>query len=148
VGLAWLALASAYGRFDEDFPFRAPALTPGWYAVALMSVGVSVIYLGMTWLAFRVTSRLPLVDSVRFVATNTVFIFVVHMPLYYLLQPLIAHWPRLLRGSLLLLICFVGLALAGEVFRRLIRSPALRDHVVRRLDPRLRAQPAELSASR
>ncbi len=148
LGVLWIALAPIAVAFDQDFPFRHPALQPEWRALTLMSVGVSAIYLGLTWLAFRVTSHLPLVDAIRFIATNTVFIFVVHMPLYYVLQPLIAHWPRLWRGTVLLLVCFVGLALAGEVFRRLVRPAVMRDHLVRRLESALEPQPAASSAAR
>ncbi len=148
LGIAWLALASTALTFDRDFPFRLPAWQPAWQALVLTSVGVSTIYLGITWLAFRVTSQLPLLDGVRFVAANTVFIFVVHMPLYYVLQPLMAGCPRLLRGSVLLLICFIGLALAGEVFRRLVRTSELRDQLVRRLEPSIQRHPAASSAMR
>lgn len=83
--VVWLIVAHCRFRFDQDFPFRAADLDVTWQVVALTAAGVSVLYTGLSWAAYRITDRLPHVALVRFIAANTVVIFVTHMPVYYAL---------------------------------------------------------------
>lgn len=116
-GVAW--------SFDDSFPFRvAPGL--GASGQLVTSAGVTLLYVGGTWLAFLVAQRLPAGRWVEFAAAQTVIIFVVHMPLYYLLLPLMADWSRPARGVLLVLICYVGLGAASGFVRHWTRLPMLK----------------------
>jgi fucose 4-O-acetylase-like acetyltransferase len=116
--------------FDATFPFRALPAAGAWSELAA-SVGVSLFYAGATWLAFRATTRLGPSRAVEFLAAQTVVIFVVHMPLYFWLQPLTGSWPAWARAVSALLICYVGLALVGAVVYRWVQPARLRDRVAR-----------------
>lgn len=127
---AWFLLAAGAWSFDEGFPFR---LTTGavWNARLASAAGVSVLYLGATWLIYRVASRLPGLALVRFLAANTIVVFVVHMPLFYLAHPALEWMGRGERRVALFAICLFGLAGAGEVARRWLRPRELRDRMAR-----------------
>lgn len=114
--------------FDDGFPLRAlPAAGP--YSRLVASVGVSLFYIGATWLAFRAIARLRRSRAVEFLAAQTVIVFVVHMPVYLALQPLIRPWPAWARAVSMLLVCYVGLSWAGALINRWVRPVALRDRV-------------------
>ena len=123
-----IALA-AVAPYDRDFPFRAWAADlPGLRLAA--SAGVTALYVGMTWLAFRLASRLPASRTVQRLSSQTLVIFVAHMPLYYLLVAYFDGWSRVQRAPLLLLICYPGLALAGELLYRVVPIGGLRRRAV------------------
>ena len=118
--------------FDAAFPFRAQPAAGGWNRL-VASVGVSLFYAGATWLAFQVTSRLGRSRVVEFLAAQTMIIFVVHMPLYYALQPLVSAWPSWTRAVAMLIVCYVGLALAGALVYRWLRPASMRELVAQRI---------------
>ena len=88
-------------------------------------------YAGATWLAFRATARLARSRVVEFLAAQTVIIFVVHMPLYYVLHDLMSTWPRWMRAIPYVLLCYVGLAIVGDALYRLVRPADLRERLLR-----------------
>ena len=47
---------------------------------------VTTVYVGFTGAAFVLTSRLPHSRMAGFLARNTVFVFIAHMPVHYLLE--------------------------------------------------------------
>jgi hypothetical protein len=55
------------------------------------------------------------------------------MPVYYALSAIIGHWPRPLRGALLIFACYPALALAGMWLYRWLRPAELKARAVRRL---------------
>lgn len=123
-GLVW--------SYDTDFPFRGlPAA--GALAPLVTSLGVTMLYTGATWLAFRVTATLPRSSVVEFLSAQTIVVFVAHMPVYYALNAMIGHWPRALRAVPLLLACYPALALAGAGLYRWLRPAELKAWTVRRL---------------
>ena len=69
---------------------------------------------------------------VEFLARQTVFVFVSHMPVYYWLLPYMRDWPRPVRAVPLVLICYVGLAVAGALVSRILQPVTLRDGLYRR----------------
>ena len=64
------------------FPFMRLQGIEGLGGALVVSLMVSVIYVGVTELVYRSVSPLPAPRPVRFVARNTLIIFLAHMPLY------------------------------------------------------------------
>jgi peptidoglycan/LPS O-acetylase OafA/YrhL len=123
-GLVW--------TYDTDFPFRGlPAA--GALAPLVTSLGVTMLYVGATWLAFRVATTLRRSAAVELLSAQTIVVFVAHMPVYYALSAVIGHWPRALRAVPLILACYPALALAGVWLYRWLRPAALKAMAVRRL---------------
>lgn len=117
--------------FDTDFPFRAPLAVSTLSRLAA-SAGVSLLYTGATWLVFRGASALGRSRAVEFLSAQTLVIFVAHMPLYYLLFPLVSGWSREARAVPLMLLCYPGLALAGAALYRWLRPAGWRARLVQR----------------
>src|SRR5262249_3513572 len=113
------------------FPFMTVALFAP--AVALTtSVAVSTLYLVCTLLTVRAVRSLPAPAVVRFVARNTLIVFIAHMPVYYAMQPVVkaatpAYW---LRVALYLLVGYAALLLVSEVVQRLVNRWQLRERVL------------------
>ncbi len=84
--LLWPGFAS---RFDPlpDFPFNFLQVGAGNISWLLTSASVTFLYLAHTWLVFELTSRLGDVALVRFFSRNTLFVFIVHLPLVRVLTP-------------------------------------------------------------
>ena len=83
--VAWTtALASM--PVSMGFPFMR--IAPSALASALAtSIAVSTLYLVCTLLTVRAVRSVPAPAVVRFVARNTLIVFIAHMPLYYIMQP-------------------------------------------------------------
>jgi surface polysaccharide O-acyltransferase-like enzyme len=92
----------------------------------------SCLYIGVTWLTFQATMTLPAPAPVRFIARNTLIIFLAHMPLYYAMEPALAAWidSRLLRSVLLGVASLVGLGLLSEGLHRIIDTRELREKLI------------------
>lgn len=122
---------------DDSFPFMRP-LSGSMLGLIGVSALVSMLYVGVTWLTFAVTSRSQAPAAVRFIARNTLIVFLAHMPVYYLLvSEFAARIPnRSLRATLFMIICLPGLALVSEGVRYLIRPRELRLSVAARLWPK------------
>lgn len=121
-GLVW--------PFDDGFPFRGLPAAGAWSRL-VASVGVSLFYAGATWLAFAATLRLARSRVVEFLAAQTVIVFVVHMPVYNLLLPLIGSWPFWPRATMMLLVNYFALAVLGALLYRWLKPAALRERVAR-----------------
>lgn len=148
----WTALAAAVAvatpltagllwPFDATFPFRSLPAAGAWSPL-VSSAGISLLYAGATWLAYLVTSRLPRWSTVEFLASQTAFVFVAHMPAYYGLFWLIGAWPRWARAAPLVVLCYFGVAAVGGVVYRWFRPAEWRDELVRRIAPALGARAA------
>lgn len=105
----------------------------------LTSTTISAVYLSYTLLAYRVLLHLPEVRIVRFLARNTLIIFIAHMPAYYLLEWLLqTRIPNYAaRVSVEFLICLVGLAWASEWIRASVRPVDCRDWLADRFVARI-----------
>ncbi len=121
-GLVW--------PFDDGFPLRALPAAGAWSRL-VASVGVSLFYAGATWLAFAGTLRLAPSRLVAFLAAQTVVVFVVHMPVYNLLLPVVGHWPFWPRAILMLVVNYFALAAFGALVYRWLEPSALRARVAR-----------------
>ena len=102
-------------------------------SLLVLSVAVSFGYTAYTWTAWSLTRRLPAPASIRFLARNTVLVFVAHMPVYYLLEhALKARVPDYAtRVAIEMVICLIGLAVVSELLHRAISLTAARAAVSR-----------------
>ena len=113
------------------------------------SACISVLYFAHTWLVFEVTRRLPSARSVRFFARNTLIVFILHMPLYYALYPVVhnmvpAGAPRVFVN---VAIYFVALAIVSELINKLVQPKLLRERIAERLGVRFSMWRAEVARS-
>lgn len=123
--------------FQGTFPFMSlPSLGPAGSAVAV-SMMVTTLYVGVTVLTFHLVRSVPTSAPVRFVARNTLFIFLAHMPLLYALQPILRGWgtPRLIESAIYVVLSVVGLGLLSEAARSIVRPRQLRDRIATMLWP-------------
>jgi hypothetical protein len=94
---------------------------------------VSLLYVGTTALLFEATRFAPAPALVRFVARNSLIIFLVHMPVYFLLEPVLAAWTTSYstRVVILLVVCLPGLAVVSEGIITIVRPERLRAQIFR-----------------
>jgi hypothetical protein len=143
--VAWTVLAWMPMRMG--FPFVTFALSSPASALAT-SVAVSTLFLMCTILTVRAVRAVPAPAVVRFVARNTLIVFIAHMPIYYAMLPVAraatsAYWLRVL----LCLIAGYGAALiASELIQRLSNRLRLRERVLSAITPAPVHQPALPSA--
>ena len=125
---AW-ASAMQLLPFERTFPLQS---LNGWPIVAgllFVSASVSLLYSGTTALLFEATRHLRTTPApVAFIARNSLIIFLVHMPVYYVLTPILVAWTTSYwtRVFILLLVCLPGLGLMSEAIVALVRPGALR----------------------
>jgi hypothetical protein len=91
-----------------------------------------MLYVGVTWLTFQAVLTLPAPAPVRFVARNSLIIFLAHMPLYYVMEPALTPLidSRLVRSVLYALACVIGLGLLSEALHWLVNPRGLRDRLI------------------
>jgi peptidoglycan/LPS O-acetylase OafA/YrhL len=97
-------------------------------------------------LIFEATRRLQTTPApVAFIARNSLIIFLAHMPVYYLLTPVLTAWTTSYwtRVAIQLLVCLPILALMSEGIVAVVRPGQLRglvfDRIALRRRPRGRA---------
>jgi hypothetical protein len=122
----------------RTFPLMTPAGSYQYFAGLVTSLAVSLAYLSYTALAYMVAQHLPALRVVRFLARNTLIIFIAHMPLYYLLEWLLheripSYAPRV---AIEFAICLFGLALASEWLRGALKPVQYRDRLADSLSAR------------
>ncbi|MCI0683307.1 MAG: acyltransferase [Gemmataceae bacterium] len=137
LAIAWPVLGGLATRGDS-FPFMVFDVGSTPLNLAATSAAVTFVYVGYTYLVYRVACWLPGSAVVRFFARNTVFIFIAHMPVFFALIPPLQAWTDQfwLRATIWFLVCSLGLALVSEGIRRLMRPERLRERVWRMLAER------------
>ncbi len=125
------SLLSARVPFEHTFPFMQLRMPQLPFGALLVSAMVSTVYLSVTLLAFRSVERLPAPAPVRFVSRNTLLIFLVHMPLFRAIEPVVRQWTSGsgMRSAIYMIVCLPGLALLSEGVQRLVRPRDLRDRL-------------------
>jgi hypothetical protein len=127
--------------FERTFPLQS---LNGWPTVAgllFVSASVSLLYSGTTSLLFEATRRLRKTPAlVAFIARNSLIIFLVHMPVYYLLTPILAAWTTSYwtKVTIQLLVCLPGLGLMSEGIVAIVRPGMLRGPVLEWINMRVR----------
>ncbi len=138
---ALVALAVGWGfvtraiDMQGAFPFMQLSGDRTAAKALLVSACVSLVYVSFTGLGYEVARRIEDSPAVRFLARNTLFVFIAHMPVYYLLIWLWQGWAvdGWVKAALRLIVCFPVLALVSELFGRVVRPRALRADVWNRL---------------
>ncbi|MHA7816386.1 MAG: acyltransferase family protein [Pseudohaliea sp.] len=150
VGALWLAALALWPRlfaaleFNGSFPTRLPAVAPS-LAPWLASVMVSVVYLGNTLLALWLFRAVPCNGLVRFVARNSLLIFILHMPIIYALSPAVygladEFWAQ---RALMVALLLLTIGLFSEVVHRAIDVTAWRDRCWQVATARTNPKPLE-----
>jgi hypothetical protein len=131
-GLVLWAFVAERLPFVYEFPFMKLAVGNALVGSLLVSVITSALYVGVTWLTFQAVLTLSAPAPVRFVARNSLIIFLVHMPLYYIMEPALTPLidSRLLRSTLYAIACVIGLGLLSEALHWLVNPRGLRDRLI------------------
>lgn len=106
----------------KSFPFNT---TEQWSALInslFISTAISLVYLSNTFLAVKFYSYILSNKVVRFFSRNTIIIFIGHMPLYDVAEPIARQFVESGWGkrAIIVLIMYVGLAAVSEVLHKLI----------------------------
>jgi fucose 4-O-acetylase-like acetyltransferase len=120
---------------ERTFPFMKLGFGLSQVDAVLTSACVSGLYLVMAWLVFLVTRQSSTPTWVRFLARNTLIVFIAHMPVFFLLDALLsttipAYGPR---SMIHVVVGLPGLALLSEGVWRVVRPRALRDTIAAHL---------------
>lgn len=122
------ATALTVGAYNPapEFPFMTFAATSG-LGLAAFSVLVSVLYLWTTLLVFKAAEHTAAPAAVRFLANNSLLIVLLHMPLFFVLNPVLARmgWPYWARVTIELVLCLPVLAWFSAVVTAAVTPKAL-----------------------
>jgi hypothetical protein len=139
--IALLALAIGWPLVARQIPWRLEfplmdVATGTWTGVVVVSVCASAVYFAYTIATYAVARTLPASAVARFFARNTVVVFIVHMPVYYLMQWLLVPITTYaVRVTLEFFVCFVLLAVISEGLRAVLRPDLLRERLGAYLAP-------------
>jgi surface polysaccharide O-acyltransferase-like enzyme len=142
--VGWWLIAGQF-PIEHTFPFmRLQAGSLGTSAL-FVSATVTILYVSATLLVFRVFERVPAPAAVTFVSRNTLLIFLLHMPLFRAMEPVVTEWThsQALRSVIYIVVCLPGLALFSEAVRRVVRPRELRARLSARLAGRAALAPLE-----
>jgi fucose 4-O-acetylase-like acetyltransferase len=120
----WPLLVGGTLAWTPTFPFMTSTLVAAPWNAWVLSVTVTVAYLGYAIAGFTLLGSLPESRVARFFARNTLVVFIAHMPLYHALNSVLAPMPYVPRVVTMFAICFGGLALLSEAIRPALQ-PAL-----------------------
>jgi len=129
---------------DRSFPFMTLATAVEGAGRILVPALVTILYVGFSWLVFLASRRLGTPSWVRFLARNTLIVFIGHMPVFYWLDAAMQGADWWLRSAVNVLVCLPGLALLSEAAWRLTRPRQLRDMVAGKLFRRSEAVTASV----
>jgi peptidoglycan/LPS O-acetylase OafA/YrhL len=134
-GLATSALAIGSGSLDRTFPFMTITGVSPLTGTLMLSTAVSFIYLFAASATFEATRSMPVPAAVRFLARNSLIIFLAHMPVFFALQPILVGWGLTywMRVAIQLTLCLGVLALVSEAIVTAIRPERLRAAIVESL---------------
>lgn len=129
--LAWPPAARSLLAPERDFPFMRFTAGPDLLGLIATSAAVTALYVSYTWATFRIADHVPAPAPVRFLARNTLFVFIAHIPIFYAIEGPVSRWfpDRNAANLVRLIICYPVLALVSEAIRRLVRPDRLRDRI-------------------
>jgi peptidoglycan/LPS O-acetylase OafA/YrhL len=125
-GTAWAITLQAM-PLEPTFPFMTLAGWPLLGSALAVSAAISLIYFSAARLIYEITRRLTAPAPVRFIARNSLIIFLAHMPVFLALAPWLTSlgWGYWERVVIHLLICLPGLALLSEVITAAVKPKQL-----------------------
>lgn len=117
----WASLLNPF-NITRSFPFRLPLEHSTLISSIVVSIAISFVYLSNTIFAVKLFSCIPANRIVRFFSRNTIFIFIGHMPLYDVAEPIArlfveSGWGK---RAIIVFIMYVGLAVMSEFLHKLI----------------------------
>jgi hypothetical protein len=115
---------------------RWPAAT----GLLFVSASVSLLYVSTTWLVFESTRHVEAPAPVRFVARNSLIIFLVHMPVVLALHPVLVGWGLTYwaRVGVQCVVCVGGIGALSEAIHAFVYVERLRAQVFEMLTGRRR----------
>lgn len=131
-GLYAYGLAAGRAGFTPTFPFMTLERSGSW-GLVLVSIAVSALYFGVTALMFEAARRVSAPAPIRFIARNSLIIFLAHMPIVLLLHPWLVslglgYWTRVV---IQLIVALPILGGASEILSFVLQPDRLRDWVWR-----------------
>lgn len=128
--ILWPWISGQWG-VEKTFPFMRLLIGDGFARLLATSLAVTTIYLAFGLIAYTIFSEVRSPRVVRFLADNTLIVFIGHMPLLYALQPSLekaieSQWQRIAVGMLIYLVL---LAFVSQLVRSIIRAPVLRERI-------------------
>lgn len=122
--------AITLNNFDVSnrFPFKSIEISSQLINALTTSSIVSVVYLANTLFSIAVFSRIKAGRIVRFFSRNTIIVFIGHMPLYFVLEPIVrlvfpSGWPKRL---CIVLIMYIGLSWLSELLHKWIKVDSIK----------------------
>ncbi len=139
-GMALWAMVCVRLGFQETFPFMTLGGWSSMAGLASVSAAVSVLYMSSTLLTFGAARRVTAPGPIRFLARNSLIIFLGHMPAFFALNPILidqglGYWPRV---GVHLLVCVGGFGVFSEVLLRLVKPKQLGRYLTMTLNGWLR----------
>ena len=130
--IAWSTLVGRIVVVDT-FPLMRLGTT-GMPGALITSAAVTFLYSAITLMTVATVSALNAPAAVRYVARNTVIVFIAHMPIYFALQPILkeytsSYW---LVVAMQMVPCYFALLWLSEWVRGAIQPVALRDRLIGR----------------
>jgi len=119
--VAWAFIFNTLNLIPS-FPFKTISLWGDITNSLFIAAAISLVYIGNTIMAVRFYSHVPSNTIVRFFSRNTIIIFVGHMPLYDVAEPMArifveSGWGK---RAIIVFIMFVGLAVVSELLHKLL----------------------------
>ncbi|GAC34826.1 acyltransferase family protein [Paraglaciecola polaris] len=105
------------------FPFKNIQVSSDLINAVYTSIAVSFVYISNTLFSIAVFSRVKAGRIVRFFSRNTIIVFIGHMPLYFVIEPIVnlvfaSGWPKRL---CIVLIMYIGLSWVSEILCKAIK---------------------------
>ena len=127
LGVGVVAAAMLIGALSPvpEFPFMT--IGSGASGVLGVSIASSAWYLAVTLLVFRAAERVPLATAARFLARHSLIIMLLHMPIFFALNPVLAglEWPYAARVAANLVIGLPVLAWVSALILSVVRPQAM-----------------------
>ena len=127
--LAWVVFLILWAvilnglNVSQRFPFKSIQLSSDMMNALYTSIAVSFVYISNTLFSIAVFSRVKAGRIVRFFSRNTIIVFIGHMPLYFVIEPIVnlvfaSGWPKRL---CIVLIMYIGLSWVSEILCKAIK---------------------------
>lgn len=119
--IAVWALSMNYLNFKHTFPFKTLTSVNTSFKTLIVSVCISFVYVSNTLLAVKFFSHIKANAVIRFFSRNTIIVFIGHMPLYAVAEPIARVFVAQGWGkrAIIVFIMYVGLAALSEILHRL-----------------------------
>ncbi|MEO8679647.1 MAG: acyltransferase [Vicinamibacterales bacterium] len=145
-GLVVWSIAVEPLGIKPTFPFMTVEQWSPMLSTVAVSAAVSFLYLSSTLTAYAALRRVVAPAPVRFIARHSLIIFLVHMPVFLALNPVLSalHMTTASKVAVQLLVCLPGLAGLSAVVMGVVRPKDLRERLFAALNRGRRHAAGEL----